>query len=112
MRLKQSQIPLAVLAFASSFPLVAGARATPQPQAAASGQAGWDTPPPEYREVQRKGFRDGIEGARKDFDNRRPANATNRDEYRHPQVGAGQRDDYRQGFRRGYEAAMQHLHGR
>ena len=74
-------------------------------------EGGWDAPPPEFREVQRKGFHDGIEGARKDFDNHRPPNVNNRDEYRHPHVDASMRDDYRDGFRRGYDVAMQHLSG-
>jgi len=83
----------------------------PQPLAAAYQEGGWDAPPAEFREIQRKGFRDGIEGARKDFDNHRPPNVNNREEYRHPHVDASMRDDYRDGFRRGYEVAMQHLAG-
>jgi hypothetical protein len=33
----------------------------------------------------------------------------NRDEYRHPHVSPSAREDYREGFRRGYDAAMRHL---
>jgi hypothetical protein len=33
----------------------------------------------------------------------------NRDEYRHPHVPRDQRDAYREGFRRGYEAGVSHL---
>jgi hypothetical protein len=72
---------------------------------------GWDRPPAEFREIQRQGFHDGIEGARKDFDNHRPSNVNNRDEYRHPHVSPSGRDDYREGFRRGYDVAMNHLLG-
>ena len=72
---------------------------------------GWDAPPGEFREIQRQGFHDGIEGARKDFDNHRPPNVNNREEFRHPRVSASARDDYREGFRRGYDAAMRHLNG-
>lgn len=79
--------------------------------AAAQEQGGWDAPPPEFREVQRQGFHDGIEGARKDFDNHRQPNVRNRDEYRHPHVDPSMRDDYREGFRRGYDVAMRHLEG-
>lgn len=78
---------------------------------AAQEQSGWDVPPPEFREIQKKGFRDGIEGARKDFDNHRPPNVNNREEYRHPHVDASMRDDYRDGFRRGYDEATRHLEG-
>lgn len=82
-----------------------------QPVAGAYQERGWEEPPHEFREVQRKGFHDGIEGARKDFDNHRPPNVNNREEYRHPHVDASMRDDYRDGFRRGYELAMEHLAG-
>lgn len=71
----------------------------------------WDAPPPEFKDVQRRGFRDGIEGARKDFDNHRRPDVNNRDEYRHPPVERAFRNDYRDGFRRGYERAMSHLMG-
>jgi hypothetical protein len=82
-----------------------------QPYAAAGyGQdRPWDTPPQEFRDIQRQGFHDGIEGARKDYDNHRRADVNNRDEYRHPHVPDSAKADYREGFRRGYEAAMDHL---
>jgi len=69
---------------------------------------GWDQPHGEFREVQRKGFHDGLEGARKDFDNHRRPNVENRDEYRHPDVPRDDRRDYREAFRRGYEAGVSH----
>jgi len=69
----------------------------------------WDAPPPEFRDVQRKGFHDGIEAARRDFDHHRRADADDHDEYRHPHVDHAMRDDYREGFRRGYDVAMHHL---
>lgn len=75
-------------------------------------QQGWDAPPHEFSEIQRKGFHDGVEGARKDFDRHRAPNVQDRDEYRHPHVDQSARDDYREGFRRGYDAAMNHLQGR
>ena len=44
----------------------ASAHATPLPTAGAPSfsqeQGGWDQPPGEFREVQRKGFHDGVEG--------------------------------------------------
>ena len=69
----------------------------------------WDTPPQEFHDIQRQGFHDGIEGARKDYDNHRRADVNNRDEYRHPHVPDSAKADYREGFRRGYEVAMDHL---
>ncbi len=74
-------------------------------------RGGWDAPPQELQEIQRQGFRDGIEGARKDSDNHRRPNVNNRDEYRHPSVPRGQRDAYREGFRRGYNVGVSHLMG-
>lgn len=74
-------------------------------------QQDWDNPPQEFREAQRKGYHDGVEGARKDFDNHRRPEVSNRDEYRHPNVPRSEREDYREGFRRGYEVAMNHMMG-
>jgi hypothetical protein len=72
-------------------------------------QSAWDTPPAEFREIQRQGYHDGIEGARKDFDNKRRPDVNNRDEYRHPHVAPSAVADYREGFRRGYQVAVDHL---
>ncbi|WP_218623933.1 hypothetical protein [Granulicella sp. dw_53] len=72
---------------------------------------GWDAPPREFRDVQQRGFRDGIEGARRDFENHRPPNVNNRDEFRHPPVGGSLRRDYKDGFRRGYDVGVRHLMG-
>jgi hypothetical protein len=69
----------------------------------------WNVPPEEFREVQRQGYHDGIEGARKDYDNHRRPDVNNRDEYRHPHVAPNAKGDYRDGFRRGYETAMDHM---
>lgn len=74
-------------------------------------QRGWDAPPSEFRDVQRQGFHDGIAGARRDFDHHRMPDVDRRDEYRHPHVDASLRDDYREGYRRGYDVAMHHLMG-
>ena len=72
-------------------------------------QGGWDVAPPEFRAAQQQGFHDGVEGARKDVQNRRFPNVNNRDEFRHPHVPRDLRADYRQGFERGYDVAMRHL---
>lgn len=76
------------------------------------GPGGWDQPPGSYRnDVMRQGYRDGIEGARKDVGNHRRPNVNNRDEYRHPNVPGPARRDYRRGFREGYQNAMAHMAG-
>jgi hypothetical protein len=69
----------------------------------------WNLPPQEFREIQQKGYHDGIEGARKDYDNHRRPDVNNRDEYRHPHVPESARADYREGFRRGYDTAWDHM---
>ena|SRR5579875_735171 len=72
----------------------------------------WENVPPEFRAAQQRGFHDGIEGARRDFENHRPPNVNNRDEYRNPKfISPPDRRDYRMGFRRGYEVAVQHIYG-
>jgi ribosome modulation factor len=78
-------------------------------------ERGWDAPPPELDEVRRRGFHDGIEGAHKDYDNHRRPDVNNRDEFRHPHVAERDREAYRDGYARGYQAGVEHLyhdHGR
>lgn len=84
----------------------------PPPPPGYGGGGGWDVPPGEFRAAQQRGFHDGVEGARKDFQNHRPPNVNNRDEFRNPNFVPGpDRHDYRQGFRRGYAVAVQHMYG-
>jgi hypothetical protein len=72
----------------------------------------WDAFPREFNDVQRRGFHDGLLGARRDFDNHRRPDVNNREEYRHPHLPPELREAYRDGFRRGYDRAMAHLLGR
>ncbi|MEO6802383.1 MAG: hypothetical protein ABI197_03950 [Granulicella sp.] len=83
----------------------------PPPPGYGQGPGGWDAPPREYRDFQRRGFQDGLEGARKDLENRRRPNVNNRDEYRNPRVPRNVRRDYRDAFRRGYSLGIQHARG-
>ncbi len=84
----------------------------PPPGAYQNGPGGWDAPPGEYQDdAHRNGFRDGIEGARKDYENHRRPDVNNRDEFRHPNVPRNLRRAYRDGFRRGYSVGVQHLMG-
>lgn len=76
------------------------------------GDRDWDRVPPEFRAAEQRGFRDGIDGAKKDFKNHRPPNVMNRDEYRNPHfIAPADRRDYLIGFRRGYEVAVRHIYG-
>ena len=113
--MKLKWIVLSVLAFSLTLvsPMMVKAHAAPSgaPAVGAAQDRDWDAPPQELRDVQRQGFHDGIEAARRDFDHHRHADADDHDQYRHPHVPRDQRDDYRDGFRRGYERAMAHLAG-
>ena len=71
------------------------------------GPGGWDAPPSEFtRDIQRRAFSDGINGARHDAENHRPPNVMNRDEYRN--YRGPERRVYRQAFERGYRAFWDH----
>ncbi len=75
-------------------------------------QEGWEAPPSELSEIERRGYHDGVEGARKDYENHRAFDVNNREEYRHPDnVHSRDRKAYREGFRRGYQAGADHLMG-
>ena len=72
----------------------------------------WEAPPAQFIAAQQRGYRDGVEGARKDFDNHRPPNVNNRDEYRNPHfIAPPDRADYQHGFREGYRTAVEHIYG-
>ena len=75
------------------------------------GDPGNWAPPDRFSEWQRRGFHDGVDGARKDFGNHRRPNVANREEYRDPNVPPQGRHEYREGFRRGYEMAANRLWG-
>ena len=61
----------------------------------------WTRVPDDYRnDIARRGYHDGIEGARRDFDNHRQPNVENRDEYRHPDVPHNERHEYQRGLPR------------
>jgi Spy/CpxP family protein refolding chaperone len=109
----KKQFAGALLVMAMSMTGVAAAQQYGPPPGYAQGPGGgWDAPPPEFAAAQQRGFRDGIEGARKDFENHRPPNVNNRDEFRNPHfIAPPDRRDYRFGFRRGYDVAVRHMYG-
>jgi hypothetical protein len=114
MKLKWIGISVSALSLALIVPNKANAIAAPAgaPAAAyAQDHGAWDVAPEEFREIQRQGFHDGVEGARKDFDNHRRPDVENRDEYKHPHVSGSAREDYRQGYREGYQKGVEHLYG-
>ena len=103
---------LAAMVMSSHGAIALGTSVSPLVAGYAQGP-GWDAPPPELDEVSRRGFHDGIEGARKDYENHRRPDVNNRDEFRHPPVARRDREAYRHGFERGYQVGVDHLmHGR
>ena len=111
MRLKLFGLAMLALSLALLLPSKAKAMASAAGPAVAQEHGAWDVAPEEFREVQRQGYHDGVEGARKDFENHRHPDVENREEYRHPHVPSGEREDYREGYRQGYQRAVEHLYG-
>lgn len=90
---------------------VTGAKAQETPPPPGYYNQPWTQVPGSYRsDISRRGFHDGIEGARRDFQNHRPPNVNNRDEYRHPNVPRSVRRDYRQAFAQGYNVGVRHIY--
>ncbi len=102
-------LALSTSGFAMAQPFAASAPAFQYQDHDHNRDHDWNLPPQEFRDIQRQGYHDGIEGARKDYDNHRRPDVNNRDEYRHPHVPESARSDYREGFRRGYETAWDHM---
>jgi hypothetical protein len=111
MNLKPFALPaLAIFLGTTSLATFAMPAASPAP-GIAQDRDGWDAPPREFRDIQRRGFHDGIEGARRDVENHRRPDVNNRDEFRNAGGPPEVRDAYREGFRRGYDTAIAHLMG-
>lgn len=126
--MKKNWIPTAALAFGLAVPsgllavhahaaTVDGVAPATNGVAAATMQdrddqdRDWQRAPDEYNDAQRRGFHDGIEAARRDAESRHRRDMDDHHMYKHPPVDREERDRYREGFRRGYEAGMQHMMG-
>ncbi|HEY6412596.1 MAG TPA: hypothetical protein VIX42_02845 [Edaphobacter sp.] len=107
--MKFKHVGIAVLTLATSICVPSILLAQGPPPYGYHAEGGWDNPPSEYQEIGRRGYHDGIDGARKDFENHRQPNVKNRDEYRHPPVPGHDRDEYRAAFRHGYDRAVEHM---
>ncbi len=103
--------PAVLAALIVVFPTAKKANAAPaEPQYGQYNQEPWEVAPREFNEIQRRGFHDGVEGARKDYGNNRRADVNNREEYRSPNsIPPEFREAYRGAFRRGYQVAASHL---
>lgn len=69
----------------------------------------WLQPPPEFKEMQRKGFHAGVQAAMKDYDKHRDPDLERHKEYVHPKVDRSFVPDYRDGYKRGYNDAYKHM---
>jgi hypothetical protein len=107
-RLAASSTMILLLSSTGAFAQYAQPQGGPPPPGYGA-PGGWDAPPQEFADVARRGFHDGMEGARKDYENHRAPNVNNRDEFRHPNVPRDERHDYRMGFERGYDAGVRHM---
>jgi hypothetical protein len=102
---------LSLAAFATvvflSVPAVQAQQGPPPPVYGPDyGHEVWANPPAEIQGVESQGFHDGIEGARKDYENHREPSVENREEYRHPSVPHHDREAYRHGYRRDMRSAL------
>lgn len=66
-------------------------------------------PPPAFREIAREGFHDGFEAARRDVADGRPLIFERHEKFHNPPVPREAYEDYRDGFRRGYDAFISRL---
>jgi ribosome modulation factor len=105
--------PAAILFLAMAGILSATTAAARQSPGYGYGQynGDWNAAPRNFNDIQRRGFHDGIEGARKDYGNHRRPDVNNRDEYRHPDLPRDEWGDYREGFRDGYQRGISYLTG-
>ena len=112
MKISKNLLAAGVMAAALLVIPTSHATALQGPPPPGYGAEPWASVPPELQGAEARGFHEGIEGARKDYQNHRPPGVENRDEFRHPPVPHRDRDAYRQGFRRGYQVGVEHLmHG-
>lgn len=117
MNLKPFAMSLLALSLCSAGAMKIKAQEAPPPppppgyaQLSYSQDRDWDRAPDEYRDAQRHGFHEGVEAARRDFADRRHADADDHEVYKHPPVEGGEaRRDFREGFKEGYHRAMDHM---
>jgi len=65
-------------------------------------------PPPAYSQIAQQGFHDGIEAARRDIAAGRAPDVDRHPRFRKPPVPPPAFEDYRHGFREGYQQVFRH----
>ena len=90
-------LALAVLA----LPLAIAGCSHPQPVVYAA-----PPPPQAFTEIAQRGFHDGFEAANRDIGKGMPPNVDRHPRFRNPPVPPPAFEDYRHGFREGYQRAF------
>ncbi len=68
-------------------------------------------PPPAYNEIAQRGFHDGFNAARHDMSKGWAPDVDRHGDFRRPPVPLPAADDYRHGFRDGYQSALRGSRG-
>jgi hypothetical protein len=63
-------------------------------------------PPPNFSAAAQQGYNDGVAAARRDIANNRPPDFEHHPSFRNPPVPPQAFEEYRHGFREGYNAAL------
>jgi hypothetical protein len=91
----------ALLFAALSLPFALAGCSHPRPVAYAV-----PPPPPEFDQIGQRGFHDGFAAAQRDIAAGRAPSVDHHPNFRNPPVPPPAIEDYRQGFRSGYDTAM------
>jgi hypothetical protein len=65
-------------------------------------------PPPDFPAIAQQGFHDGFAAARRDVNQGKPTDVERHPRFQNPPVPPAAFEDYRRGFRRGYDAFLHH----
>ena len=60
-------------------------------------------PPPDFSQIAQRGFHDGVQAARRDISQGKPPDVDRHPRFRNPPVPPPAFEDYRHGFREGYQ---------
>jgi len=63
-------------------------------------------PAPDYNQIAQRGFHDGVDAARHDISARRAPDVDRHPRFRNPPVPPPAFEDYRRGFREGYQSTF------
>lgn len=102
--------PLLSFALLAAAPTIKASAASPSSPAVAPMQDQWDGPS-DYSEIARRGWRDGMRAAHADWDAHRFLDPYHSAAFRRPPVPYASRQEYRNGYLRGYDMVSHQLRG-